>query len=187
VSSRIRYSTSYKPLVIAPCPHVHFLIDVSQGYVTTRNTPLTTPNTSPVKPVPNNPQNAPISTPSIFRTPQDDLRDAASTVAITSPTIAPPRFSASPTKRTRAGDSDEEAEADALVGLVENDTAALVGQSALNEADVPVYDNVRVMRPLPTRKFKQGSAATTLGLKNVTAAATTLDENGEVNPFASTC
>ena len=90
-------------------------------------------------------------------------------------------------KRTRADASDEEAEADALVGLVESDTAALLGHSALNEADMPVCDKVRVMRPLPTRKFKQGSAATTLGLNNLTAAADTLDENGEVNPFASTC
>ena len=74
------------------------------------------------------------------------------------------------------------------VSPVDINTAALVGHSALSEVGVAVLDEDRVIRPLPTRRFRRVTAATIPGLKDIAAAAAppTLDESREVNPFAST-
>ena len=187
MSSRIRHSSFCNPLIVPRLTDARFIIGVSQGYATTRNTPLTTPNASPVKPVPTNPQNTPTSTPSIFRTTQDDLREVFSAAGDGAPIITPLTFSPSPLKRARVEDSDEEGKADAPIGPVDINTAAPVRQYVLNAVDVRVLDEDRATRPLP-RKFKRAAAAPIPGLKNLGAAATPviLDENREVNPFAST-
>ena len=114
------------------------------------------------------------------------MREVFSAAADGSPIITPLKFSPSPLKRARVEDSDEEGEADAPIGPVDINTAAPVRQS-VNAIDVGVLDEDRATRPLP-RKFKRAAAAPIPGLKNSGAAATPviLDENGEVNPFAST-
>ena len=112
------------------------------------------------------------------------MREAA---ADGSPTITPPKFSLSSLKRTRVEDSDEECEADAPIGPVDINTATPVGQSAWNEVDVVVFDKDRVTRALP-KKINQVTVATIPCRTNIAAAVApaTLDENGEVNPFAAT-
>jgi len=64
---------------------------------------------------------------------------------------------------------------------------ASLGRFALNEVGVAVLDTDRVIRPLPTRRFKQVTAAAISGLKDVAVVTTPapFGENEEVNSFAS--
>jgi len=119
---------------------------------------------------------------------QDDLPKAFSASTSSSPTFAPPNFSPSPVNRTRVYDGDEGGWADAPIGPVDINAAAPVGQPALDEVGVAAFDKDRVIRPLPTSRFKRVAAVTIPGLKDVAAAAApgTLDENREMDLFAST-
>lgn len=137
-------------------------LDVSQGYASNRNSPFTTPNASPVKPHLLNPNNTPaVSTqtsPSIFRTEHEILRNVAEQASLGAGAVKPLDLSSALKKRPR----DE-------VELSESDEESPPKDKAEQKSR-------RALKSLPLRN-PAPVVVTPVVQKGV------VDENGEVNPF----
>lgn len=190
VGRRVRYSTSSFPVTTstnADCLPCLLPSDVSQGYATNRSTPYTTPQASPSKPAPTNPNNTPAhggsvqSSPlKLFRTEHEVIREAAEEVEANTnlnpnTNIVVPPFNL---KRGRIDEDEDDYEDNYEDGEDEYPEEADANEEG-EEANQDPETNIpkRTLKPLPQRKKAKRS------IKPQNNNGNTAGQDEEPNPF----